>query len=85
MKTPFLVAAALLVATVAAQAQITPTSPERSGSQNQTTVPAAPPSNPSTLDQRTPTTANPTQTGTGTDAVLSQPSPQLPQPCRDEQ
>lgn len=67
MKTKnFLIAATLILgATAAAQAQVTPTSPQRGGVMNQTTVPAASPSNPGTIDQRTPTTTNPTQMSTG--------------------
>ncbi|UOG75721.1 hypothetical protein MTX78_03790 [Hymenobacter tibetensis] len=68
MKTKSLfVAATLFFGTVATtQAQISPTAPQRGGSMNQTTVPAAPQTNPGTIDQRTPTTTNPTQMGTGT-------------------
>lgn len=52
-------------ATATAQAQVTPTTPQRGGIMNQTTVPAASPTNPGTIDQRTPTTTNPTQMSTG--------------------
>lgn len=68
MKTKSLyVAAALFFGAVATtQAQINPTAPQTGGTMNQTTVPAAPPSNPGTIDQRTPTSTSPTQMGTGT-------------------
>ncbi|SHL82018.1 hypothetical protein [Hymenobacter psychrotolerans] len=65
MKTTLFFAAALVAATTA-QAQLSPTTPQRGGSLNQTTVPPAAPSNPGTLDQRTPTSTNPTQIGIGT-------------------
>ena len=71
MKTNFLLAAALFVGTAtAATAQITPTGTPRSGTLNQSTMPVPNPANsttnPGTLDQRTPTTANPTQPNPGT-------------------
>ncbi|MBO0357582.1 hypothetical protein J0X19_06460 [Hymenobacter sp. BT186] len=68
MKTKSLLVAATLFFGAAAttQAQINPTAPQTGGTMNQTTVPAAPPVNPGTIDQRTPTTTNPTQMGTGT-------------------
>ncbi|MDF7809953.1 hypothetical protein [Hymenobacter sp. YC55] len=68
MKTKNLILAAALIlgATATVQAQVTPTSPQRGGVMNQTTVPAASPTNPGTIDQRTPITTNPTQTSTGT-------------------
>ena len=71
MKTNFLLAAALFLGTVtAASAQTTPTSTPHSGSMNQSTMPlpnpANPTTNPGTLDQRTPTMSNPTQTSVGT-------------------
>ena len=71
MKINFLLAAALFVGTAtAASAQITPTSTPHSGTMNQSTMPlpnpANPTTNPGTLDQRTPTTSNPTQTSVGT-------------------
>ena len=66
MKPAFLAAAALLFSATAATAQISPSEPQRGGSMNQTTVspqnPANPATNPGTIDQRTPTTTNPTQT-----------------------
>ncbi|WP_426490397.1 hypothetical protein [Hymenobacter sp. 102] len=58
--------AALLLTVTAASAQISPSEPQRGGTLNQTTVPpqnpANPTINPGTIDQRTPTTSNPTQT-----------------------
>ena len=67
MKTKnLLIAAALFLAAAAtAYAQVTPTLPQTGGTMNQTTIPPAAPSNPGTLDQRTPTT-NPTQLDLGT-------------------
>jgi len=66
MKFSLLAAAALLFTATAASAQISPSEPQRGGSMNQTTVqpqnPANPATNPGTIDQRTPTTTNPTQT-----------------------
>ncbi|MBB4602638.1 hypothetical protein HNQ93_003403 [Hymenobacter luteus] len=87
MKTKFFLAAALLMGTATlASAQITPTSPQRAGAVNQSTVPpinpANPTTNPGTLDQRTSTTASPTQQGViGT---IDQ-SPQPPRPITTEQ
>ncbi|MBT9393427.1 hypothetical protein KLP40_09650 [Hymenobacter sp. NST-14] len=71
MKTNFLLAAALLLGTAtAASAQTTPTVTPRSGTLNQSTMPlpnpANPTTNPGTIDQRTPTRGNPTQTSVGT-------------------
>ncbi|WP_022824249.1 hypothetical protein [Hymenobacter norwichensis] len=68
MKTKSLFVAATLFFGAAAttQAQINPTAPQTGGTMNQTTVPAAPPVNPGTIDQRTPTSTSPTQMGTGT-------------------
>ncbi|MCA8832703.1 hypothetical protein [Hymenobacter pini] len=67
MKTFLLLATGLLLGTTAASAQISPSEPQRGGTLNQTTVqppnPANPATNPGTIDQRTPTTTNPTQTG----------------------
>ncbi|RSK40992.1 hypothetical protein [Hymenobacter perfusus] len=70
MKNTLFVTAGLLLAATAASAQISPSQPQRAGSMNQTTVqpqnPANPATNPGTLDQRTPTMSNPTQTVPGT-------------------
>lgn len=70
MKLSLLAAAALLFTATAATAQISPSEPQRGGTMNQTTVPpqnpANPVTNPGTLDQRTPTSTNPTQTVPGT-------------------
>lgn len=70
MKFSLLAAAALLFTATAASAQISPSAPQRGGTLNQTTVPpqnpANPVTNPGTLDQRTPTSTNPTQTVPGT-------------------
>jgi hypothetical protein len=55
MKTTFLLVAALLLAGRAAQAQTTPTSPQRAGVGNQTTLPPVnptTPSNPGTISQQ---------------------------------
>ena len=86
MKTKNLIIAASLIlgATATVQAQVTPTTPQRGGVMNQTTVQAASPSNPGTIDQRTPTTTNPTQMGTGsptqigTSTIDQQPAIQRP-------
>lgn len=83
-KNLIIAAAFILGATATAQAQVTPTTPQRGGIRNQTTVPAASPSNPGTIDQRTPTTTNPTQTSTGsptqigTSTIDQQPAIQRP-------
>ncbi|WP_045687579.1 hypothetical protein [Hymenobacter sp. AT01-02] len=57
----------VLSAATATQAQTTPTSTQYGGAVNQTRVPpvnpANPVTNPGTIDQRTPTTASPTQSG----------------------
>lgn len=68
MKMKLLLAAALLMGSATlASAQINPTTPQRGGVVNQTTVPpvnpANPATNPGTIDQRTPTTTSPTQQG----------------------
>ncbi|TGE07749.1 hypothetical protein [Hymenobacter fodinae] len=63
----FVAAALLLGTTTATQAQTTPTGTQHGGVVNQTTVPpinpANPVTNPGTIDQRTPTTNSPTQSG----------------------
>lgn len=71
MKMNFLLAAALLLGTATAvSAQTTPSSTPHGGILNQTNVPlpnpANPATNPGTIDQRTPTRNNPTQTSVGT-------------------
>ncbi|MBX0292314.1 hypothetical protein K3G63_17835 [Hymenobacter sp. HSC-4F20] len=82
MKTKLLLAAALLLGSATiASAQTTPTSTQHGGVVNQSTVPpmnpANPTTNPGTLDQRTPTTASPTQQGViGT--IDQTPQPQRP-------
>lgn len=68
MKTNFLLTAAMLLGVAGtAHAQTTPTGTQHGGVVNQTTVPpinpANPATNPGTIDQRTPTTNSPTQSG----------------------
>lgn len=67
MKNFLFLTAGLLLAGTAASAQVSPSTPQYGGAVNQTTVtpanPANPATNPGTLDQRTPTTTVPTQTG----------------------
>lgn len=81
MKTNLLLAALLLGTATAAQAQTTPMGTQHGGVVNQTTVPPINPANsvtnPGTIDQRTPTTTSPTQSGVlGTiDQGTTQPQP----------